>query len=644
MMKEPILVIDDAPYPRTVAPALSALGYRVVAARNGAEGIREFETIRPPWVIAGADMQGASDLVNSLRMRDKEIPILITTTGKLETAMAAFTERADEFMALPAAPLVLEAVLRRLETVVRLRRRIRSLSENVEARARDSVHEIIETERFLAVRQIVEKMSAFISQVASDAQGGMRYFNELPYFVSIHSRDCTVLAANPIYLRYLGNRLYQSSWGIYVGRRATRDHCPVGRTLRNEGVVSTRALVRYASGAQVPVTVHTAPIYDNDGNIDLVIEIFAGTKEIERLAEESRRTHQRYEQLFNAVPSSIVVLDRRFRINAVNRAFRENYGETTGRFFFDVFRPGIFPAYRDPISRTVRTGDPQQGEMVLTNNEGIKTNVMAWTSPIKTATGKLIQVLVIFADVTQLRKLQANLANLGLMVSTLSHDLKGSLTGLDAGLYLIDSGFYRNIPARIEEGLDAVRLMTERIRKLVTDILYYAKERDIHPVATDILQFAGEVAANMATKVRSADIHFNPQIPATALEASIDPDLVRSALYNVIDNAIEACIDSPADTQHRIDFSVAAVEGQVRFVVQDTGGGMSPEKAKTIFDLFASSKGRRGTGIGLYVTRKIVQKHGGTIAVDSRPGQGSRFEINLPLRAWDSDKGNARER
>lgn len=632
MIKEPILLIDDAPYPRTVAPALVALGYRVITVRSADEGVRKFEIIHPPWVIAGAGIPGATTMVDSIRIRDNETQVLVTTTGSLKTAMVAFRERADEFIVLPAGPLVLEAVLRRMETVVRLRRRVRSLSENQESRARDSVRKVIETERFLAVRQIVEKMSAFISQVASDAQGGMRYFNELPYFVSIHSRDCTLLAANAIYHRYLGNRLYQTSWGIYVGRRATRNGCPVGRTLHNESVMATRALVRYASGAKVPVTAHTAPIYDNDGNIDLVIEIFAGTKEIERLAEESRRTHQRFEQLFNAVPSSIVVLDRRFRINAVNRRFRDNFGQHTGRLFFDIFRPGIFPAYRDPITRTVRTGDPQQGEMVLTNSEGIKTNVMAWTSPIKTATGKLIQVLVIFADVTQLRKLQANLVNLGLMVSTLSHDLKGSLTGLDAGLYMIDSGFYRNAPGRIEEGLDTARRMVERIRKLVADILYRAKERDITPVPTDILQFAGDVVANMSTKVRGANIQFNPSIPESPLEMAIDVDLIRTALYNIIDNAIEACIVSRVSVGHRIDFLVDGNKDQVRFVVQDTGGGMSPDKADTIFDLFYSTKGHQGTGIGLYVTRKIIQKHGGTIDVNSQPGKGSRFEISLPRR------------
>jgi PAS domain S-box-containing protein len=632
MIKEPILVVDDALCAHTAAPALVAMGYRVVSAKNSAEGLREFEAVRPPWVIVGTAMHGASELVDSIRIRDDDIQILATTAGKPETAMAVFKGRVNEFLTLPSHPLVMETVLQRMETVVRLRRRVRSLSENVESRARDRIRGIIETERFLAVRQIVETMSAFISQVASDAQGGMRYFNELPYFVSIHGKDCTVLAANSIYNRYLGNRLYQNSWGIYVGRRATRNGCPVGRTIRRESVMTTRALARYASGAQVPVTVHTAPIYDNDGNIDLIIEIFAGTKEIERLAEESRHTQQRYEQLFNAVPSSIVVLDRRFRVNAVNRRFREKYGEHAGRHFFDVFRPGIFPAYRDPITRTVRTGDPQQGEMILTNSEGVKTNVMAWTSPIKTATGKLVQVLTIFADVTELRELQANLANLGLMVSTLSHDLKGSLTGLDAGLYMIDSGFYRNTPGRIEEGLETARRMVAHIRRLVSDILYYAKERDIKPAPVDLLQFAGGVAANVEMKVRGADIRFNPQFPDTSVDMVMDADLMRTALYNLIDNAVEACIDNNAPIEHQIDFLVQLDRDKAGFIVQDTGGGMSPQKADNIFDLFYSTKGRNGTGIGLFVTRKIIQKHGGAISVRSEPGRGSRFEIVLPRK------------
>lgn len=79
----------------------------------------------------------------------------------------------------------------------------------------------------------------------------------------------------------------------------------------------------------------------------------------------------------------------------------------------------------------------------------------------------------------------------------------------------------------------------------------------------------------------------------------------------------------------------------MHFVIQDTGSGMNAETTDSVFDLFYSTKGHRGTGIGLYVTRKIVNKHGGRIAVSSQLGKGSRFEIVLPLEPITTEKGVA---
>jgi signal transduction histidine kinase len=560
------------------------------------------------------------------RLVPESLVVLAAPAAERAALMANFPDEAIEYLTLPVDWAPWQAVLNRLARVIRLRRQLRETTE----RTRRETEERVETERLLSVRQIVDKMSSFVAQVTRDAQGGARYFNELPYFVSIHSPRAEILAANPTYYTYLGNRIYHDSWSIYSGRRGTRQGCPVGRTLRSGNVRATRALVRYKSGATVPVTVHTAPLYDNDGNIQLVLEIFAGTQEIERLAEEIRTTQQRYQQLFDAVPCHVAVLDRRFRLTAVNRRFKNDFGDRTGYNFFEILRPASFPAYRDPVTKTMQKGTAQQGEMVMTAPGGVQYNMMAWTSPITTRTGKLIQVIVVFADTTELRQLQAHLASLGMMLSTISHDLKGSITGLDAGLYLIDTGFYRDKQGRVEEGLEVSRLMLERIRKLVGDILYYAKERKLNLRSVDLYEFAADVAANVSNKIRGAAIAFQCDLGGAMGRLEIDTELVRTALVNLLDNAVDACIDNPSDRSPIIKFEVLPEAERVIFRIEDNGIGMSPSLQKRAFDKFFSSKGRKGTGLGLFITRKVIQRHGGALDLTSAPQKGTCFEIRLP--------------
>lgn len=235
-----------------------------------------------------------------------------------------------------------------------------------------------------------------------------------------------------------------------------------------------------------------------------------------------------------------------------------------------------------------------------------------------------------FMDITRLHKMQLNLSSLGLMIGTISHSLKGCLTGLDASLYLIETGFYRNKQARIEEGLDVTKLMVDRIRKLVFDILYYAKERDLKLASVDVWQFAGDVATSIETRIRAANIAFVCDFPSDLGSFRVDQEILRPALINILENAMEACIEDPSDSGQVISFNVQADNAQVIFEITDNGPGIASDQVDNIFKLFYSSKGTRGTGIGLFITRKVIHKHGGSISVDTELGDGARFTVTLP--------------
>jgi len=227
-------------------------------------------------------------------------------------------------------------------------------------------------------------------------------------------------------------------------------------------------------------------------------------------------------------------------------------------------------------------------------------------------------------------ELQDHLSSLGLMIGSISHGIKGLLTGLDGGMYLLDAGFKKENQDQIKEGWEIVRLMIERIRKMVQDILFYAKERDLKWEKVDALSFAREVAQTVSPKIAGQKIDFVCNFDNRVGAIEIDAGYVHSALINILENAADACARDQGQTGHQIVFSVRKHKAHVIFEVTDNGTGMDEATQEKLFTLFYSSKGRRGTGFGLFIANKIIGQHGGHIEVESKPGQGSTFKILIP--------------
>ncbi len=334
----------------------------------------------------------------------------------------------------------------------------------------------------------------------------------------------------------------------------------------------------------------------------------------------------------NALIGSYIVQEGKFKY--VNPKFTSITGYTEKELIGTESLALAHEDYRDHVRQCAATmlkgDDLTPYEFSVLDKSGSTHWVM------ETVTSVIYQgeraVLGYFMDVTKLHEMKDNLSTLGLMIGTISHSLRGCLTGLNASLYNIETGFYRNSPAQIEEGLDLSKLMVDRVRRLVLDILYYSKERDLEFEEVEVWRFAKEVTILIENRIKAANIAFNTQFPHDSGNVTIDPEIIRTALINILENAMEACIEDSIHIAHWINFTTSVDEGNVSFEISDNGPGIEKEQKEEIFRLFSSSKGKRGTGIGLFVTRKAILKHGGTITVDSSPNKGAKFRITLPRK------------
>ena len=229
-------------------------------------------------------------------------------------------------------------------------------------------------------------------------------------------------------------------------------------------------------------------------------------------------------------------------------------------------------------------------------------------------------------------ELQDHLASLGLMIGSISHGMKGLLTSLDGGLYLVSSGLGKNDIQRAREGCKAARQTAERIRKMVLDILYYAKERQLKLGDIDAPDFADALIGVIQPKIDGSDIQLRCHIDRQAGPMMVDADYLQAALINILDNAVDACHKDKASSVHSIDFSMTARDESIVFSIADDGAGMDDETREKIFTLFYSTKERKGTGLGLFITHRIVSQHGGNISVKSKLGEGTTFMVTIPKK------------
>jgi signal transduction histidine kinase len=263
------------------------------------------------------------------------------------------------------------------------------------------------------------------------------------------------------------------------------------------------------------------------------------------------------------------------------------------------------------------------------------------------------------------------LAAIGQTIATLSHHIKNILQGIRGGSYLVEMGLGNGDQAVLKKGWEIVARNQNKISSLVMDMLSYSKEREPLSVSGSLVDVVSDMVDTVRQRAGEAGTSIEWEPPAGFPELCFDPEGISHAVLNVLTNALDAVderragrdSDEPdAESDHAVGGNGehhetddpgrtlvlgdgdANFAGRVtlrleadrqrnlaRITITDNGCGMNAETLSKIFHVFVSTKGSRGTGLGLTVSRKILREHGGDISAKSTPGHGSSFVLEFPM-------------
>ena len=409
-----------------------------------------------------------------------------------------------------------------------------------------------------------------------------------------------------------------------------------------------------------------APIKSDDGKIIGAIETLKdSTKDKEAQAEleaqhkKLSHMHDQYKILFNNNPNPIFIVDTMtLEIIDTNHSVEDDYGysreELIGRPFFEVinslaidhsYTPEMVNRFKHHTENDFQAGSFPWKELTFQKKNGGHVPVRYSTSFLHKK-GNLVGSAFFFHNLTEIKKLEKELvqserlAAIGQTISGLAHHIKNILIGLKGGRYVMDIGLKNENTVKLKEGWQTIKNNIEKTSDLVQDLLTYSKERKPDFVNCHPNKIVEDVYNLIKDHAKRQNITIIRQLELNIGEVIMDPQTIHRSVLNLVSNSIDACLEVEDTSRDLTIYLITRSKSSNRicFEVKDNGIGMNEEEKENVFAPFYSTKGFKGTGLGMMVTAKLVEEHKGTIDIESEQGKGSCFTITLPYQAADSRK------
>jgi signal transduction histidine kinase len=375
-----------------------------------------------------------------------------------------------------------------------------------------------------------------------------------------------------------------------------------------------------------------------------IIEIQRRFRQLRGTMEDARREREFSNQMLAGMVSAVAAIDARGHIRSANPAFFQMFpGASIGVTIYEKFASDEAMKMLESATSSRVDQATYRGRWLRQDDEDQEARTFdIYSSPLE-IDAERGQILTL-VDVTEATEAEANLrrsealAAVGQATAQLAHEIKNPLGSVRLGVAMLRDNSTSpqdlNTIGLVERGIN-------HLNKLVIDVSEFSRERPLEREATDLQELIESGVELVTDRIEDKDTALEFKYAGEPIQGNWDADQLREVFMNLLANAIDASerggpvtisteVIARSDTEGPPATAGGSDKARVRIVISDRGAGIAEKTLARIFEPFFTTK-RRGSGLGLAISRRIVERHGGTLTAESEVGKGTSFKVELPL-------------